>query len=251
MSTNYLKKAAKTPETETSTAQQVVTEMLANIEKSGEIAVKEYASKLDKWSGEIVMSDEAINAALSQVPNHVKKDIDFAVKQVYDFAIAQKNSIQSITTHEELVKTILFTETAKEQLKKGGSSLTKTDLIAIIIMIDLNKMNNLEYLKTLTVNDLNSIIRSIVYDTNRYMNKSSNLLITNNSNNDSSKPTQVKSNPVTTKSSKKPEIMDIESTQVFLIEDKQVKKASSKKTKEDKDKDKESKNNSMALVISK
>jgi hypothetical protein len=156
---------------------------------------------------------------------------------------AQKNSIQSITTHEELVKTILFTETAKEQLKKGGSALTKTDIIAIIIMIDLNKMNNLEYLKTLTVNDLNSIIRSIVYDTNRYMNKSSNLLITNNSNNDSSKPTQVKSNPVTTKSSKKPEIMDIESTQVFLIEDKPVKKSSSKKTKEDK--------NNMALVISK
>jgi len=98
MSTNYLKKAAKTPETETSTAQQVVTEMLANIEKSGEAAVKEYASKLDKWSGEIVMSDEAINAALSQVPDHVKKDIDFAVKQVYDFAIAQKNSIQNFST---------------------------------------------------------------------------------------------------------------------------------------------------------
>ena len=97
MSTNYLKKAAKTPETETSTAQQVVTEMLANIEKSGEAAVKEYASKLDKWSGEIVMSDEAINSALSQVPDHVKKDIDFAVKQVYDFAIAQKNSIQNFS----------------------------------------------------------------------------------------------------------------------------------------------------------
>ena len=158
----------------------------------------------------------------------------------------QKDSIQTITTHEELVKTILFTETAKEQLKKGGSALTKTDLIAIIIMIDLNKMNNLEYLKTLTVNDLNTIIRSIVYDTNRYTNKSSNLLITNNNNNnnESSKPTQVKSNPVTTKSCKKPEIMDVESTQVFLIEDKPVKKASSKKTKEDKD-------NSMALVISK
>jgi len=98
MSTNYLKKAAKTPETETSTAQHVVTEMLANIEKSGELAVKEYASKLDKWSGEIVMSNEAINTALSQVPDHVKKDIDFAVKQVYDFAIAQKNSIQNFST---------------------------------------------------------------------------------------------------------------------------------------------------------
>ena len=153
----------------------------------------------------------------------------------------QKDSIQSITTHEELVKTILFTETAKEQLKKGGSALTKTDLIAIIISKDLNKINNLEYLKTLTVNDLNTIIRSIIYDTNIYMNNSNNLLITNNSNNESSKPTTVKnSNTKETKSSKKLEIMDVEPTQIALIEDKPVKKSSSKKTKED-----------MALVISK
>jgi hypothetical protein len=165
----------------------------------------------------------------------------------------QKDSIQSITTHEELVKTILFTETAKEQLKKGGSALTKTDIIAIIIMIDLNKMNNLEYLKTLTVNDLNTIIRSIIYDTNRYTNKSSNFLITNNSNNnnnnsnnnESSKPTSVKSNTATSKSSKKLEIMDVEPTQIALIEDKPVKKSTVKKTKEDKEK------NNMALVISK
>jgi hypothetical protein len=152
----------------------------------------------------------------------------------------QKDSIQSITTHEELVKTILFTETAKEQLKKGGSALTKTDLIAIIIMIDLNKMNNLEYLKTLTVNDLNTIIRSIIYDTNRYTNNSSNLLITNNNISESSKPTTNKNSNTSTKSSKKLEIMDVEPTQIALIEDKPVKKSSSKKTKE-----------SMALVISK
>ena len=140
----------------------------------------------------------------------------------------QKDSIQSITTHEELVKTILFTETAKEQLKKGGSALTKTDLIAIIIKMDLNKMNHLEYLKTLTVNDLITIIRSIIYD----LNKSSNLLINNS---ESSKPTAVKNTK-----SKKAEIMDVEPTQIALIEDKPVKKSSSKKTKED-----------MALVISK
>jgi hypothetical protein len=165
----------------------------------------------------------------------------------------QKDSIQSITTHEELVKTILFTETAKEQLKKGGSALTKTDIIAIIIMIDLNKMNNLEYLKTLTVNDLNTIIRSIIYDTNRYTNKSSNLLITNNNsnnsnNNESSKPTQIKNITNTTaksstkKSSKNLEIMDVGNNEISLIEP--VKKSSSKKTKDDK-------NNNMALVISK
>ena len=96
MSINYLKKAAKTPETETSTAQQVVTEMLANIEKNGESAVQEYAAKLDKWSGDIVMSESTINKILADVPDSVKRDIDFAVKQVFDFALAQKKSISDL-----------------------------------------------------------------------------------------------------------------------------------------------------------
>jgi len=98
MSIDYLKKADKTPDSETSTAQHVVTEMLLNIEKNGESAVKEYALKLDKWSGDIVMSEQAMNAILADVPSTVKRDIDFAVKQVYDFAIAQKNSIQDFST---------------------------------------------------------------------------------------------------------------------------------------------------------
>ena len=40
MATTYLKKASKTPETETATAQKVVTEMLAEIGVRGEGAVR-------------------------------------------------------------------------------------------------------------------------------------------------------------------------------------------------------------------
>lgn len=140
---------------------------------------------------------------------------------------AQKSVIQdgTITSHEELVKTILFTETAKEQLKKGGSPLTKTDLIAIIIMIDLNKMNNLDYLKTLTVNDLNTIIRSIIYDTNRYVNKSNNLLT--NGSSSLSPSTNIKE--VKKKETKNLEIKDAEpiSNEIALIENKPEKKIKS------------------------
>ena len=98
MGTNYLKKASKTPETETSNAQQVVVEMLANIEKNGESAVREYAKSLDKWTGDIVLTQDQINKIISEVPSLVKQDIDFAVKQVYDFAIAQKESIHHFST---------------------------------------------------------------------------------------------------------------------------------------------------------
>ena len=98
MSIHFLKKAAKTPETESSNAQQVVTEMLANIEKNGESAVLEYSKSLDKWSGDIVLSSVEIERIIAAVPDQVKQDIDFAVKQVYDFAIAQKESIRDFST---------------------------------------------------------------------------------------------------------------------------------------------------------
>jgi sulfopropanediol 3-dehydrogenase len=98
MSVQFLKKAAKTPETESSNAQQVVAEMLSNIEKNGESAVLEYAKTLDKWTGDVVLSSAEIDRIIADIPSQVKKDIDFAVKQVYDFAIAQKESIRDFST---------------------------------------------------------------------------------------------------------------------------------------------------------
>ena len=93
MSITTLKRAAKTPDTETATAQQVVTDMLATIQAGREQAVRDYAARLDHWTGEIVMSPAAIDAALHEVPTQVKKDIDFAVRQVSDFATAQRRSL--------------------------------------------------------------------------------------------------------------------------------------------------------------
>ena len=97
MAIHYLKRASKTPDTETATAQKVVTDMLAAIDSGGEDAVRRYARELDKWTGDIVMSDAAINAALKDVPDRVQRDIDFAVKQVFDFASAQRRSLQGFS----------------------------------------------------------------------------------------------------------------------------------------------------------
>ena len=97
MSLTYLKRAAKTPDTETATARKVVDEMLAAIDARGEAAVREYAKQLDGWSGDIVMSAAQIDAALREVPAQVRADIDFAVAQVSAFAQAQRESIADIS----------------------------------------------------------------------------------------------------------------------------------------------------------
>jgi len=94
----YLKKAAKTPETETATAQQVVTTMLADIQTHGEAAVRRYASDLDKWSGAIIVTPEEIAANAREVPAQVKADIDFAIAQVSQFAQAQRQSLSEFST---------------------------------------------------------------------------------------------------------------------------------------------------------
>lgn len=97
MSVIYLKKATKTPETETATAQRVVTEMLAEIEAKGESAVRAYAEKLDGWKGDIIVPREEIERRSREVPQPIRDDIDFAVKQVRDFALAQRRSIEEFS----------------------------------------------------------------------------------------------------------------------------------------------------------
>ena len=97
MAITYLKKATKTPETETATARRVVDDMLAAIRKDGEEAVREYARKLDAWSGDIVVSREEIRRRAAEVPAQVRRDIDFAIDQVREFALAQRRSIQEFS----------------------------------------------------------------------------------------------------------------------------------------------------------
>ena len=98
MTIEYLKRASKTPETETATAQQVVNDMLAEIQRGGEDAVRAYAEKLDKWTGPIVMSEQDIDVVIRDIPASVRADIDFAARQVYDFARAQRDSIHDFST---------------------------------------------------------------------------------------------------------------------------------------------------------
>jgi sulfopropanediol 3-dehydrogenase len=94
MAIEFLKKASKTPATETESARQVATEMLAAIEACGEQAVRDYARKLDKWSGPIVMTADMIAERVRDVPRSVRDDIAFAAGQVRRFAEAQRDSVR-------------------------------------------------------------------------------------------------------------------------------------------------------------
>ena len=97
MSIEYLKKAAKTPETETGNARRVVDEMLAEIGARGEDAVREYARKLDHWTGEILVSAAEIERRTRAIDAGIKRDIEFATEQVRRFALAQLDSMREFS----------------------------------------------------------------------------------------------------------------------------------------------------------
>ena len=105
MAIEYLKKAAKTADTESASARRVVDEMLAAIAQRGEAAVREYAASLDGWTGEIVVSVEEIERRTSGIDASVKRDIEFATAQVRRFAQAQRDSMHefSLEVHPGLV----------------------------------------------------------------------------------------------------------------------------------------------------
>jgi len=82
MTIEYLKRASRTPETESAHAREVASAMLADIEARGEAAVRDYAARLDAWHGDIVVSPEEIERRTRNVPAAVRQDIEFATTQV-------------------------------------------------------------------------------------------------------------------------------------------------------------------------
>ena len=94
MPVQYLKRAAKTPESETATAQKVVGGMLLEIGRRGEDAVRDYSRTLDNWSGPVLVGADEIERRTRDIPAEIKRDIEFAAGQVRGFAEAQRDSIR-------------------------------------------------------------------------------------------------------------------------------------------------------------
>jgi sulfopropanediol 3-dehydrogenase len=97
MPVEYLKRAAKTPQSETDAAREVAGDMLSDIQRRGEVAVREYAQKLDRWTGEIVVPPDEIERRIGSIDPSIKRDIEFATQQVRRFADAQRESLREFS----------------------------------------------------------------------------------------------------------------------------------------------------------
>ena len=101
MSLQYLKKAQKGPGAVNQEARDVASHMLADIEARRELAVREYAARLDHWTGDILVGDDEVERRIHLVPEHARRDIDFAIVRVMRFAQAQRESMREFSVEVE------------------------------------------------------------------------------------------------------------------------------------------------------
>jgi sulfopropanediol 3-dehydrogenase len=93
MTIEYLKKADKSATTGEDDTRKIVSQMLADIEADGEAKAIEYATKLDNYNGNIVVTPDEIEAATAKLSQQVKDDIQFAYDRVRGFAEKQRAAL--------------------------------------------------------------------------------------------------------------------------------------------------------------
>jgi len=98
MTIKYLKKAPLHSRSDDTKTQQIVRDILHDIENGGDEKALEYASKFDKYDGEVILSKSAIEAVAELVPDKMKQDIEFAHSNVERFARAQKSTVANFET---------------------------------------------------------------------------------------------------------------------------------------------------------
>src|SRR5689334_6798981 len=97
----YLKKSKNASESAAAeaTVRATVERILSDIEKRGDVAVRELSQKFDNWSPDSFrLSDQEIEKAISQLSKQDLKDIRFAQDQIRSFAEKQRACITDLET---------------------------------------------------------------------------------------------------------------------------------------------------------
>ncbi len=95
----YVKKAAKTPETDEAETRGIVENILNAVRENGDDEIlRHYSAKFKDWDKKLILSPEEIEQRAQGVSETVKDDLKFAYEQVYGFAVKQRESMQEFDT---------------------------------------------------------------------------------------------------------------------------------------------------------
>jgi len=96
MTREYLKKASLTASSGASDVHEIVQGILTDIEAGGDAKALEYAAKFDQYEGNVLLTQAQIEAAIAQVPEKIRRDIQFSHENVRRFAEAQKATLKDV-----------------------------------------------------------------------------------------------------------------------------------------------------------
>jgi sulfopropanediol 3-dehydrogenase len=93
----YLKRSAAPPAATSEDVRRTVAEMLADIERRGDDAVREWSRKLDGWDpGSFLVGVEEAEVAAASLPEELRRHIAFAQARVRDFAERQLATLSDL-----------------------------------------------------------------------------------------------------------------------------------------------------------
>ncbi len=96
MKRHYLKKATQlNSHIDEEDVQAIVQKLLDELETGGDDVARRLAREFDRWDGEIIVSQEKMEAAVKAVSQRAKDDIQFAHDNICRFAEAQKATISN------------------------------------------------------------------------------------------------------------------------------------------------------------
>lgn len=93
MTQTFLKRGMVPPADAAADVSATVARILCEIETGGEAAALRHARTLDRWEGDVVVSDAAITAACARVPQDLKDAIAWAHENIARFAEAQRATL--------------------------------------------------------------------------------------------------------------------------------------------------------------
>jgi len=95
----YLKQAPAPPPEASEELRRRVSEMLSDIERRGEAAVRELSRELDGWDPpSFVVGEGEVRAAADAVPEELREHIAFAQEQIRGFAEHQRETLSDLRT---------------------------------------------------------------------------------------------------------------------------------------------------------
>src|SRR5690348_8944359 len=90
----YVKAPGRSSVSDNAPVETLVSEIIANVRKNGDAAVRDYAAKFDKSDLEVFEVTEAEReSALAELDPQTRKDTEFAIANVRKFAEAQLATI--------------------------------------------------------------------------------------------------------------------------------------------------------------